>query len=65
MNRDEIEAALARHAAAIRDSKRKTPVASMGREEATKSSNHPLVTLLMVVLTGVMVLVLFAWLAWQ
>ena len=65
MNRDEIEAALGRHAAGMRGSKRRTPIAPTEREEGTKPGNHPLVTLLMVVLMGVLVLALLAWAAWQ
>jgi hypothetical protein len=65
MNRDEIQAALGRHAAGMRGSKRRTPIAPTEREEGTKPGNHPLVTLLMVVLMGVLILAVLAWAAWQ
>ena len=65
MNRDEIQAALGRHAAGMRGSKRRTPIAPTEREEGTKPGNHPLVTWLMVVLMGVLILAVLAWAAWQ
>jgi hypothetical protein len=65
MNRDEIEAALGRHAAGMRGGKRRTRITPTEREEGTKPGNHPLVTLLMAVLMGVLALVLLARAAWQ
>ena len=65
MNRDEIEAALARHAALIRARKRGAAPQVPIRPREPEPKNLPLVRLMMTVLMGVLALALLAWAAWN
>ena len=65
MNRDEIEAALARHAALIRAREGGGAPQVPIRPREPEPNHLPLVRLMMTVLMGVLALALVAWAAWN
>jgi hypothetical protein len=65
MNRDEIEAALARHAALIRTREGGGAPQVPIRPREAEPNSLPLVRLMMTVLMGVLALALLAWAAWN
>lgn len=65
MNRDEIEAALARQAALIRARERGGAPQVPIRPREPEPKNLPLVRLMIAVLMGVLALALLAWAAWN